>query len=119
MTKTKTKVKEIPVDTKSAEFVSFKDLFKNNFSKNKKSFYMEATSSCIADVAVASPPHYEITLTLFPEISLPKFLEIAKEIYDKGQSAIDEIQDYYDTHYPEYSFQIGFEDLYRIYLKHQ
>lgn len=113
------KVKEIEVDEKSKEFLNFKDKFKHRISKDKKSYYMAETSSSIADTAVAKPPHYEITLELFPNSSLTDFLSIAEEIYNKGQSYMDEIQDYYDTHYPEYSFQINFVDLYRIYLKHQ
>jgi len=113
------KVKEVEVDEKSKEFIAFKEQFKYRMGKDKKSFYMSETSSSIADTAVAKPPHYEITLALFPKSSLTDFLVIAEEIYNKGQSYMDEIQDYYDTHYPEYSFQISFVDLYRIYLKHK
>lgn len=116
---TNKKVKEVEVDQSSAEFVTFKEKFSHRTSKDQKSYYMSETSSSIADTAVAKPPHYEITLELFPNSSLTDFLAIAEEIYNKGQSYIDEIPDYYDTHYPEYSFQINFVDLYRIYLKHQ
>lgn len=116
---TKKKLKEMVVDHKSPDFIAFVKQFDYRKSKDKKSFYMEATSSSIADEAVAKPPHYEIALLLFPDSSLTKFLEIAEEIYSKGQACIDEIQDYYDTHYTEYTFTIKFVDLYRIYLKHQ
>jgi hypothetical protein len=116
---TKKKVKEPDIDQKSPDFIAFVKQFNYRMNKDKKSFYMEATSSCIADEAVAKPPHYEITLVLFPDSSLTTFLAIAEEIYNKGQSCMDEIHDYYDTHYPEYSFQITFVDLYRIYLKHK
>jgi hypothetical protein len=115
---TKKKVKEIEVDEKSPDFIAFVKQFNYRMSKDKKYFYMKVTSSSIADEAVAKPPHYEITLVLFPDSSLAKFLEIAEEIYNKGQACIDEVQDYYDTHYPEYNFTIKFVDLYRIYLKH-
>ncbi len=108
---------EIKVDENSPEFLSFKNLFKNNKSKDGKSFILSTTSSSIAYETVASPPHYEITLNLFPNISLSKFLEIAKEIYKKANVDVFDVPDYYDTHYTEYTFEISFIELYRIYLK--
>lgn len=116
---TKKKVKEIEVDEKSPEFVAFKKLFNYRASSDKKSFVVTSTGSSIADEVVEQPPHYEISLVLFPDLPAHKFVEIAEEIYNKGQSCMDETNDYYDTHYPEYSFTINFVDLYRIYLKHQ
>lgn len=116
---TNKKLKEPNIDQESPDFIAFVDQFNYRISKDKKSFYMEATSSSIADEAVAKPPHYEITLVLFPDSSLVKFLEIAEEIYNKGQACMDEVHDYYDTHYPEYNFTINFVDLYKIYLKHK
>ncbi len=109
---------EIRVDEKSPEFLSFKNLFKNKKSKDGKSFYYSSTSSSIADETIAEPPHYQLTLMLFEDLSSSKFLEIAKEIYNKANVDMCEIPDYYDTHYPEYTFEISFIELYKIYLKH-
>lgn len=116
---TKKKVKEIEVDEKSPEFVAFKKLFNYRASSDKKSFVVTSTGSCISDEVVAQPPHYEIALVLFPDVTVQTFVDIAEEIYNKGHSCLDEVPDYYDTHYQEYTFKIDFVDLYRIYLKHQ
>lgn len=56
---------------------------------------------------------------LFPDVSVSKFMEIAQEIYNKANSDIETIKDFYDTSYADYSFEIKFVDLYEIYLKHQ
>lgn len=116
---TKKKVKEIEVDEKSADFLAFKALFNYRASSDKKSFVVTSTGSCISDEVVAEPPHYEIAFILFPDASAKDMIDFAKEIYAKGQSYLDDVQDFYETHYPEYTFDINFVDLYRIYLKHQ
>lgn len=114
---------EVPVDQKSPEFLSFKEILKSvtmsRVSKDKKSIQVSTSGSDIAHSIVAMPPHFEMVKLLFPSISVDKFIEIASEIYKKGHSDVDEIADYYDTHYFEYTFDINFVDLYRIYLKHQ
>lgn len=114
---------EVPVDQKTSEFLSFKESLKSvtmaSVSKNKKSIHVSTSGSDIAHSIVAMPPHFEMTKLLFPAVSVDKFIEIAAEIYKKGHSDVDEIPDYYDTHYFEYTFDIDFVDLYRIYLKHQ
>lgn len=51
--------------------------------KDEKSFYMSETSSSIADTAVAKPPHYEITLALFPNSSLTDFWQLPKKFTTK------------------------------------
>ena len=116
---TKKKVKEIEIDEKSSEFVAFKKLFNYRASPDKKSFIVTSTSSCISDEVVAEPPHYEIAFILFPEASAKDMIAFANEVYAKAQTYLDDVQDFYETHYPEYTFDINFVDLYRIYLKHQ
>lgn len=116
---TKKKVKEIEIDEKSPEFVAFKKLFNYRASPDKKSFIVTSTSSCISDEVVAEPPHYEIAFVLFPEASAKDMIAFANEVYAKAQTYLDDVQDFYETHYPEYTFDINFVDLYRIYLKHQ
>lgn len=114
---------EVPVDQKSPEFLSFKEILKSvtmaSVSKDKKSIHVSTTGCDIAHSIVAMPPHFEMTKLLFPAVSVDKFIEIASEIYKKGHADVDEVPDYYDTHYFEYTFDIDFVDLYRIYLKHQ
>lgn len=114
-----TKKKEIEIDEKSPEFVAFKKLFNYRASPDKKSFIVTSTSSCISDEVVAEPPHYEIAFVLFPEASAKDMIAFANEVYAKAQTYLDDVQDFYETHYPEYTFDINFVDLYRIYLKHQ
>lgn len=116
---TKKKVKEIEVDENSADFLAFKALFNYRASTDKKSFVVTSTGSCITDEVVAEPPHYEIAFVLFPDASAKDMIAFANEVYARAQTYLDEVQDFYETHYPEYTFNINFVDLYRIYLKHQ
>lgn len=107
------------IDQKSPEYLNFVKQFNYRRSKDKKSFVLTSSGSSIPYEATEKPAHYEITLALFPDVSVSKFMEIAQEIYNKANSDIDTVKDFYDTSYAVYSFEIKFVDLYEIYLKHQ
>lgn len=112
------------VNKKSPDFIRFCDKIKNDadipgvFDKKKLTYNYVDTGVSIAESTVANPPHQLLTLKLFPDLTLDKFLEISKEIYLAAKVDIGDERDFDDTHYTHYEFTIKLVDLYAIWANH-